>query len=340
MEKETNFTDESKIGALKKDNVCLINELEQLSKTFDVESIHTAFNSIEEENVQEIVDVWKEIVRDKTDFFKQADDFGIEIFTADIENQDKLFWKPKKMQIFFDPDPAIARNESWKNNPKYSIEGKPKYQGDLRLIGDGKTMYFYMKVRPNTVVTTPRNSKYIQFFEAQKPSLLEQFYFFMVTGELHQVVGFLVHELIHKSHQDKNPDIESEITEAQAYANNIVDPLGDFESTESLANHINQSYKEISLDKAKSAIENILFLYSQGYSTRKIAECFATFAPVIDGVWFLDEKFVKPILDKNNINAEEKKLIIDNYITKRRIDIQKARQVFFEAFEKYAAKNR
>jgi len=334
MEKEKNFIEESRTNNLEREGISLKNELKRLSNSFDMESVHLAFNIIKSENVKEIVDIWKDMVRKETDFFKQADDFGIKVFADDIENQDELFWQPGKIQILFDPDPAVAKDESWKDNPKYSLEGKPKYKGDLRLIGDEKTIYFYMKVKPNVSATTLRNAKYIQFFERPKPSLLEQFYFFMAEGGLSPVVDDLIHELIHKSHQDKNPDIESEITEAHAYANNIIDPLSGFESIDVLAEHIGGGY-DVSREKIQSAIENILFLYSQGYSSKMLAEMFATFTPVIDGVRFLEEKIIKPMLDKKNINIEEKKLIIDNYILKRRIDIQKARHIFFSAFVKW-----
>ncbi len=319
-----------RIAKLEKENHRLKDELLKLTNTFDVEAVKLFFNYIDD-NPKELFSLWEDKVKKRTNMLKSVEEVGIKIFSDNIGHQDELSWQPKEIKVVFDPDPALPKDESWKNNPKFAVNGKFKYVGDSRLVGDRETISYYIKVKPRAGAVTPNNADLIHLFEEQKPNLKEQLYSFVMTGRMHKAVSKLTHELIHKSHQKENPDIEKIITETQAYTNDVIDPISNFESISSLVKHIHKDY-DLPQGKVQSIIENIVFLYSAGYNTKAVSDMLANFNSSIDEAWFLEEHIVKPMLNKKKINNEEKKVLVSNYILQRRVDVQKSRQMFIEAF--------
>jgi len=253
------------------------------------------FDYISEESAKEFVDKWLERVRKETGLLANADELGIRIFGDDLERQDKLpFQKYSKgVTISFDPDLDLTHT------------GKPTGQGYAEPGGKIK-------------------------LKGPQPSQREQLRYFAANGKLHPTIANLVHELIHAFHHNKNLEIDSELGESQAYANGVVEALP-FDSVESATEHISKDY-DFSKDRIKSIIENILFLYSRGESTKAVAEKFRTLNPIFQSDWAVEEFCVKPIMKTEAISEEEKDEMTKGYLLKNQIDRAKAQNLFLEVF--------
>lgn len=283
----------SRLEQLQAHSLKLEKELETLRKSFADDFSEATFNYISEESAEEFVNKWLEKVRQETSLLKNADDLGVRIFGENLDQQDMAMFQRYSRNITISFDPNLTHHE------RPNCAGFAEPGGKIKLKGS-------------------------------QPTQREQLWYFVSQGKLHPVVANLVHELIHTFHHDENLEMDKKTTESQAYANGIIEALP-LDSVEITAEHILKDY-DFPKDEIISIINDILFLYSRGESTRMVAAKLRAIKPVFKGAWAIEKFYIKPIMESEKISEDEKDEMIKGYLLQNQIERVKAQNVFFEVF--------